>query len=302
MSYYREWVGVYEPDAKKTRPYAVAIAPFMNDENEEMREFIVGEIKKVHGEIRVIKVSQAPPIGDLSYLQTQPSREKADRILRASGADLIVWGNVRKMAGWHQPQIRFAVSKTFDYTAGGMIIDRYTVKEFTMPPEFWRYTGDLLYLVVLAEASRYNRNRYHVPDLYSFIGPIRSVANRFVQENDDPDPNMWSSNDHWALLKILGDCLQSLGRQTKNSETLKESIESYKLALDDVPREKLPQQWAMTLNNLGIALSILGEQESETASLLQTVEAYRNALKVWTRDQWPLYWAMTQNNLGTAFC
>ena len=68
-------------------------------------------------------------------------------------------------------------------------------------------------------------------------------------------------------------------------------------------RAELPQDWAMTQNNLGIALQEQGTRtdgEAGRALLEQAVSAYRAALEVRTRAELPQDWAMTQNNLGTA--
>jgi tetratricopeptide (TPR) repeat protein len=73
------------------------------------------------------------------------------------------------------------------------------------------------------------------------------------------------------------------------------------LALDQ--REKSPQSWAMTQNNLGGALAELGTRSGaeEGRKLLEdALAAYRSALEVYTKADVPKDWAMTQNNLGSA--
>ena len=70
--------------------------------------------------------------------------------------------------------------------------------------------------------------------------------------------------------------------------------------LQELTRERVPLDWAMTQNNLGNALARLGERESGTARLEEAVAAYRAALEERTRERVPLDWATTQINLGTA--
>ncbi len=75
---------------------------------------------------------------------------------------------------------------------------------------------------------------------------------------------------------------------------------AYRNALEVYTRDALPQDWAMTQNNLGTALSEQGIRTGgpEGAGLLaEAVTAYRNALEVYTRDALPQDWAMTQSNL-----
>ena len=74
--------------------------------------------------------------------------------------------------------------------------------------------------------------------------------------------------------------------------------EAYRAALEELTRERVPLDWAMTQNNLGNALLTLGRRKSETEQLEQAEEAYRTALEEYTRERVPLNWAMTQNNLG----
>ena len=62
-------------------------------------------------------------------------------------------------------------------------------------------------------------------------------------------------------------------------------------------RDQLPQDWAMTQNNLGAALSDQGIRtggEQGRALLADAVKAYRNALQVYTRDQLPQEWAIPE--------
>ena len=78
---------------------------------------------------------------------------------------------------------------------------------------------------------------------------------------------------------------------------------AYRNALEVRTREQLPQDWAMTQNNLGNALWTLAgrsERPQAAAYLEQAVGAYRSALEVRTRAQLPQDWAMTENNLGNA--
>ena len=65
-------------------------------------------------------------------------------------------------------------------------------------------------------------------------------------------------------------------------------------------RERIPLQWATTLNNLGNALVRLGEGDGDTARLEEAVAAYRAALEERTRERVSLDWAAKQNNLANA--
>ena len=90
------------------------------------------------------------------------------------------------------------------------------------------------------------------------------------------------------------------GDQKGENGALLVAISTYREALEETTRARVPLDWAATQNNLGNALLRLGERESGTARLEEAVAAYRAALEEWTRARVPLDWAMTQMNLGNA--
>ncbi|NWF60089.1 MAG: CHAT domain-containing protein [Fischerella sp.] len=88
-----------------------------------------------------------------------------------------------------------------------------------------------------------------------------------------------------------------LGDKASNMEI---AIAGYEIALTVYTRQALPQDWAMTQNNLGTAYSnrIQGDRAENLES---AIAAYTAALEVRTRQALPQEWATTQNNLGTAY-
>ena len=70
------------------------------------------------------------------------------------------------------------------------------------------------------------------------------------------------------------------------------------LIATDWKKDREPQLWAMTQNDLGNTLLEIGEQTGDINRLNQAVEALTKALEVRTRDEMPAAWAATQNNLG----
>ncbi|MEO1429414.1 MAG: tetratricopeptide repeat protein [Cyanobacteria bacterium J06633_8] len=89
----------------------------------------------------------------------------------------------------------------------------------------------------------------------------------------------------------------SLGNKADNLEI---AIKGYQVALTYFNRDKYPEEWAGTQNNLGNALveRIIGD---EADNLDEGIKCYEGALEVYQRDIFPEDWAMTQNNLGTAY-
>ncbi|MBI4249443.1 MAG: hypothetical protein HY611_08060 [Elusimicrobia bacterium] len=113
-------------------------------------------------------------------------------------------------------------------------------------------------------------------------------------------PQQWATtqNDLGVTLRNLA--LRLRGRP-QCAEFLQQAVEAFRNALKVRTQNELPQDWAMTQNNLGAALGDLGAQlrgEAGNKLLSEAVQAYRQALKVRTQNELPQDWAMTQNNLG----
>jgi len=96
------------------------------------------------------------------------------------------------------------------------------------------------------------------------------------------------------------DALYRQGDERGDNAALKQSIDTWRLVLQQRPRARVPLDWAAMQNNLGRVLKTLGERESGTELLEEAVASYRGALEEGTHDRVPLDWAMTQMNLGNA--
>ena len=108
------------------------------------------------------------------------------------------------------------------------------------------------------------------------------------------------SSERSAWRVKLGIALRTLGERESSTARLEEAVASYRLALEERARERVPIDWAATQNNLGNALRALGMRESGTTRLKEAVVSHRLALEERARERVPLGWAMTQNNLGNA--
>ena len=74
---------------------------------------------------------------------------------------------------------------------------------------------------------------------------------------------------------------------------------AFRLALQELTRERVPLHWAEAQMNLGNALARLGEREAATAPLEEAVSSFRLALQEWTRERVPLQWAQAQMSLAS---
>ena len=69
-------------------------------------------------------------------------------------------------------------------------------------------------------------------------------------------------------------------------------------ALEELTRERVPLDWALTQVGLGGALERLGARESGTARLEEAVAAYRAALEELTREAAPHWHDFAEANLA----
>jgi tetratricopeptide (TPR) repeat protein len=120
-----------------------------------------------------------------------------------------------------------------------------------------------------------------------------ALARRLIRLSSGPDQSGDAQN-------LLGSALQTLGERESGTGRLKAAVATFRAALQERARERVPLEWAATQNNLGTALATLGARESGTMQLEEAAMAFSAALEEYNRERFPLDWAMTQNNLGNA--
>jgi tetratricopeptide (TPR) repeat protein len=126
----------------------------------------------------------------------------------------------------------------------------------------------------------------------------RAAAEKFAQAAALVAP---IDRDAWSKYVMKqGRELFAHGREFGDNSALLEAIAIHRSALDLVPQEHAPLDWAAMQDGLGNALAVLGEREADSARLEQAVAAYHAALTERTRRRVPLDWATTQTHLGTA--
>jgi tetratricopeptide (TPR) repeat protein len=127
-------------------------------------------------------------------------------------------------------------------------------------------------------------------------------AERLYTEILDLEPAWPEARNDFAWFLIQR---SEVSEPAQANAKVREAVEICQRTLALNPREKSPQDWATTQNNLGAALhnqALRGEGAQGTELLAQAVAAHRNALQVYTRERLPQDWARTQIDLGTALC
>ena len=103
----------------------------------------------------------------------------------------------------------------------------------------------------------------------------------------------------WCSIPLT-EYLVDLSSTLKGAELLAQAVSAYRSALEVRAREQLPQDWAMTQNNLGTALR---DQADRTAGpkgaelLAQAVAAFHSCLEIYTAEAFPLDHKRAQEQL-----
>ena len=82
-----------------------------------------------------------------------------------------------------------------------------------------------------------------------------------------------------ATQNNLGIALKILGERESETTRLKEAVTTFRSALEERTRNKVPLDWAASQNDLGATLQALGLRERETAYLEESVNILREALE-----------------------
>ena len=72
----------------------------------------------------------------------------------------------------------------------------------------------------------------------------------------------------------------ALGKRDSGTARLEEAVATYRAALEERTRDRVPLGWAETEQNLGKALETLGERDNGTARLEEAITTYDEALAV----------------------
>jgi tetratricopeptide (TPR) repeat protein len=209
---------------------------------------------------------------------------QADRMLRAHGADAVLWGEVPKQGD----SLRFLLRGAGRQVAETIVFDKGLAKE--RPDDA---LGPVLAAIALSQIAPVTEQAGH--HLASRLRPVATRLNALLAE-----PRLVPAAEAGNLRHALGGALQVIGEQSGDNAALEDAIVAYREALKERTRDRVPLEWAHTQNKLGNALLSLAERESGTARLEEAVTTYRQALEERTRDRVPLDWAQTQNNLGNA--
>lgn len=101
-----------------------------------------------------------------------------------------------------------------------------------------------------------------------------------------------------TALNDLGNCHFAIGEHQSGSGHLTHARNAFERALQQTPRQRDRQNWAVYLHNHGKALGVLGQRAADPKLMQRAVDAYRAVLSDKSLSKTPKRWAEAQNNLG----
>ena len=275
------------------KSFSIMLAKLENDKDGKHRTVIKEALSRYEGIELFVAPRMVSTEGNANVTEAiRSAHEHARKLLKESHADVMIWGTVLDTSKGDSP---LSLHWTTSDKVGAKTTSegyRPTESNYDLPDLFWSNLGDVLGLLVTAQAATfYPQQGQSVADrLQPFIERTRVLL---ASSKLTPDKLA-------AIKRPFADALIIYGEQRGDSNALIEAVAAFRDALKEYTRERLPLDWAFTQNNLGIALLKLGERESGTQHLDEAVAAFRDALKEYTRDRAPLLWATTQDNLGRA--
>ena len=314
--------------------FSVALAYLEGDDNDDYREALsdaLGDIPGIH-RLKFDRRTQVTDAANADLAQAQASKQ-AKEWLHESGAHVLIWGQVMRVAGGDHLRLHF-VAKDAPNTSSLRLSGDQAIE---LPAVALGQLGAVVRAQVLAQiaplamdgnvqakqlqhqltvvtpvvqdwadpATRASLS-LSLSDSWRIVGEMLGDRDALIQALDLArqalaDTPRASAPLDWARAQgTLGSALRVLGEHLDDEVLLRDSVAAYKAALQEYTQARMPQGWAAAQNNLGIVLQFLGERLGNEALLREAVAAYKAALQERSRESAPQKWAMTQNNLGVA--
>jgi tetratricopeptide (TPR) repeat protein len=256
------------------------------------------------------------------------AEDRARNLLEATGAEILIWGEVVQELRTYSLRLTSSVSNRFT---------RYAFEDLRFGEPLLRDLAPLVLGAALAEAGDVDFARATAPALGPLVDRLAPLAEnppaalsaeqvrdlriayakvateygaiaegqerlaRVVEMLDrvleatsrQDEPRPWAS-----IQKTRAYTLRQWGEMGP-TQALRKAVAAEKAALEIYSREDDPMDWARTQLDLGICYSLLNERVEE-GSAQAAAEAFSAALEILTREETPLDWADAQLNLGKA--
>jgi hypothetical protein len=98
----------------------------------------------------------------------------------------------------------------------------------------------------------------------------------------------------------LGNALSTLGAREPGTARLEEAVAAYRDALTEGTRDRVPLDWAFTMENLGLAQMALGERTADLATAETAIQSIAAALAVFREGKVAFNTEKAERNLAEA--
>lgn len=216
--------------------------------------------------------------------------EMGRRWLATLKADLLIWGETPGTgASLH---LRFIPAATERSDRAGIFgVNTTLVLPANFPPEF----GHLLAAVCLAavgspgDEAKARQVRQALPETLEAALPLMRAL-----------PKELLTREKAAIQNCYANAVATLAALGGPFEMLQVAAQAYRAALEGLPKDHAPLDWALTQRNLGCTLLGLSERTNDPETLGAAANLFRSALQVLTRSENPYEWASAQARLGQA--
>tara|TARA_R110002096_G_scaffold147007_2_gene306250 strand:- start:18501 stop:20399 length:1899 start_codon:yes stop_codon:yes gene_type:complete len=321
----------------ESRQLQVILAPLFNDVENSQRARISAALEDFQGtdeplmQLQMLDCSIAPD-GAGMLQQLAKTRALSRDILRTTGADVLVWGEVSPDAQ------RLDLLTTYPVGADRGLFD---IDQISLPADFDADHAALLAAKVwlssdvtakldteliaagmqntvdrlspLTENAAASWSEQQQGTLYHSVagaGFLLGLQANDPQRMESALDNFrtasetfgrYNLSDDWVRVQNeMGVARSTFGKLTNRFQEIGLAIDAFKAAISETPRSRYPEKWSMIQSNLAEALNALGARESDSQLLADSVTAYREVLKEQSPERFPQQWSAVQHNLGAA--
>lgn len=225
--------------------FAVALAHLEHDKEQQYERLIRELLKDFEG----VQLLQFDRTISLEGTQPEESEKKgharARQYLKDSEVHVLIWGLVLSHDDKSAPRLYWTTLQ-----GSKRAIAPYQLENYKLPGLFWNDLAEVLRLVVATQYSKFRaqEGRFIADQLMPFIGRVQKLLDKSAGRRG------------WGEVQvILGNALQTLGKQNGMNKPLEEAVAAYRAALSEWTRERVPLDWAKGQYALGTTLTLLGD-------------------------------------------
>lgn len=229
--------------------FSILIAKLGNDKDGQHRGLIDDALRGRFDkdEIEVLLPDRTVTVGDTEKPQeaVKAGHERALALLQQANANVMIWGAVLDTKTDAPMRLHWTVNSQAEVKKSS---DKYRPAEtnYDLPELFWTDLSDVLGLLATSQgAAFFDKTGTYIADrLEPFLKRVRSlvVSGNLVGQKQA------------NVQRVLADGLQTYGEQRGDNVALQEAVNTYREALTEFTRERVPLDWAMTQNNLATRL------------------------------------------------